>query len=162
MPRADELYEALQKKRWVVWIDRPADRLCVIDKNKMQEKDKASGILTEAAVIRVPLTHADAFIEGVINAFAGDADVADVLYASLLAADAEAKHWLELGTTVRAEFERRGAGVEDPGDQVSVTTKEVGRMRKLQDAVRGFLDAQRNDPLGQGKAIAAMEEALDA
>jgi hypothetical protein len=125
--------QGVSMPRWTVWFDPNSEQICLADR----QAAKADGLkpgepVPEKHIIRVPLAKGEIFIGAVMNAVAGDADVAAVLSGSLRVADYETLRWMGLSEDIRHEFERRGAGVEAFEGRVQVNADELARLRKLE------------------------------
>lgn len=156
-----DLEQALKRHRFIVAFDRQADELCIVDTAKALEEGRKTGDpIPESAQIRCALSSAEIFIQAVLNAIAADADVSTILSGALKIADAETIAWADLGTHLRAEFDKRGASAGENRERVQVEAGELARLRKLENLVAGIVKTDREDGVNGATSLVRMMERL--
>lgn len=159
MPDAHDLKAAFGRHKWVCWFDRPTDTICMVNREKAKQIGKKDGQeFPEECVLRVPLKLGEIFIAAVMNAIEEETDGSAILQATKSIADAEAMAWLEFGTTIRREFQKRGAGIESVKGEVSVPASELARLR----AAERFLREAPEPRTSEGQyLLSGLKEVLD-
>ena len=129
-----------------VWFDRPRDCLCFAD--RLNERWKDGQPVPDDAVVRIPLSDGEEFIDALINkASAGD-DLSKILHGVQDLLDRRAAQAVGLSERLRSERRRlSGGGAVDSNAQgVTVAMHEIEFLRNLHRLVGNLLSDRESVP----------------
>ncbi|HUU59118.1 MAG TPA: hypothetical protein VMZ50_06210 [Phycisphaerae bacterium] len=122
-----------------VWIDRPRDQICVVDRLDERVAEADGKPIPDDCIIRIPLIEAEDFVDAVFNALVGKVDGEDftrAFYGVQKILDRRASAAVQVAERLRLEMAKRSGGSVDRNlNETLVPLDVLTRLRGLRDVV---------------------------